>query len=1341
MSFAGQSSAPWQRNVMQGHPQGGAFHQGPPQMFMQAPQQNNMAAFGGGGMASGGNMFPSGGGGSVSYPQPRTGLNPVAFQQGTGGGSGGGGGQAQHYNSIGTVTKINNECGLVNDEVFFYRNVCKGPEPKLGDRVIFEATYSNTGQFKWNATRIQLMQHQPQPLMGSGKGYNSISANDYQRGGPLGRHNSPKRGISPIRGGADRHSRHERERRERERDRPRRSRERDEDEHERKRRREERSRERVGARAGIEGRSAAAVATGRGERERERHDSTRREREERERDNERTRERDHQRLVTKGRRNRPIRRYMVQIPKFQLAYKSADVQKLRQRYSTLYIPSDFFHANIKWSQTFALDNPFSMRRPCQFHIMHKLVETPFEQKSELLEPSDANYLYSAKVMLLSLPTIAELYEKCFEKDDDDVDHHAVHPSRLISFLVGVRGRNEPMAIGGPWSPSLDGENPDKDPAVLIRTAIRTCKALTGVDLSNCTQWYRFLELYYHRTEYKNMEKDGPPRVETVVIFLPDVHSCMSSISDWQNLTQTYKAAVENAIARRTAAANKAITAATSEEDSKSIATGEKSTLAEKVAEGDDDNESATISVANPEEEITAAAEFTMDEADSNNDEAAAAISADTGAATEAVEENEEPAPEPTHYTLLDLKSMKVQEIRDELLARNLSDKGVRNVVMARLAKALNNEKAEELKAKKQSKQVYKIVESRDIKPKKEKDEEGENEDKMEVDTTNNAAEVKTKEEGNKTKSNEKEKIKKSKEPAKVKKEKNSTNGENQSNEKDNNEEQEEWADMDFEMSDIDASPKEMDEKEKAQLTRRYTLPNSPHIIVHPNKNAKGGKFDCAVMSLSVLLDYHPEDTKERFFEVSLFAELFNEMLMRDFGFNIYKEIYLFKETHNELNTEKSQEEKIEAETNSEDKVKEEKKESTKEGGTGDQVKTNNVTSGGKTIKEEKSSKDREEDTQSMKSETRKRKLSISTSTNGKEKELPKEEKKIVVVKPQLLLSFIYFDTTHCGYIFETDLEDLFAILGLRLSRSQIKKVLGKLATRQAIYYRKLTDKEESLDTVPTIEDNDDLPEEELQRIAAGNWFYEHIFAQSDQYVEEDEELEHDLEEDRDGLINYHGAVIHVGKLVDQIKRTEKNYSDLEKLHNDLLKQHNDLQKDHHKSNGKVKDLQSEVKSLTRKLNETNQDLNAVNRKFRDQNATISYIYNRVSAYFDREKEQKPENSKDKDTDKDKDKEKDNKDKDKEKSKEKEKEKEDKETDNNKEKDKEKNKEKEKSKDDKDKDKTVKEKETSFVPVAAATKGAEKVAKKTADAKTPNGSKKDNITVSAAATATKSKDSK
>lgn len=100
-------------------------------------------------------------------------------------------------------------------------------------------------------------------------------------------------------------------------------------------------------------------------------------------------------------------------------------------------------------------------------------------------------------MLMSVPAIEELYQKCCglaeEKDKRDrasveSDSDYVHPSRLINFLVGLRGKNETMAIGGAWSPSLDGKNPENDPSVLIKTAIRTCKALTGMDLSNCTQW-------------------------------------------------------------------------------------------------------------------------------------------------------------------------------------------------------------------------------------------------------------------------------------------------------------------------------------------------------------------------------------------------------------------------------------------------------------------------------------------------------------------------------------------------------------------------------------------------------------------------------------------------------------------------------------------------------------------------------------------------------------------------------------------------------------------------------------------------------------------------------------
>jgi len=96
-----------------------------------------------------------------------------------------------------------------------------------------------------------------------------------------------------------------------------------------------------------------------------------------------------------------------------------------------------------------------------------------------------------QVMLVTMPSLEDIYHKaCALADDpDDVRNSFQHPTRLVQFLVGLRGKNEPMAIGGPWSPSLDGPNPAEDQQVLVKTAIRTTKALTGIDLSNCTQWY------------------------------------------------------------------------------------------------------------------------------------------------------------------------------------------------------------------------------------------------------------------------------------------------------------------------------------------------------------------------------------------------------------------------------------------------------------------------------------------------------------------------------------------------------------------------------------------------------------------------------------------------------------------------------------------------------------------------------------------------------------------------------------------------------------------------------------------------------------------------------------
>lgn len=61
-------------------------------------------------------------------------------------------------------------------------------------------------------------------------------------------------------------------------------------------------------------------------------------------------------------------------------------------------------------------------------------------------------------------------------------------------LLGVKGKNDFMAIGGAWSSSLDGENPS-DPQTQINTAIRTTRALTGVDLSSCSKWYLALYIF------------------------------------------------------------------------------------------------------------------------------------------------------------------------------------------------------------------------------------------------------------------------------------------------------------------------------------------------------------------------------------------------------------------------------------------------------------------------------------------------------------------------------------------------------------------------------------------------------------------------------------------------------------------------------------------------------------------------------------------------------------------------------------------------------------------------------------------------------------------------------
>lgn len=74
-------------------------------------------------------------------------------QQCGGGGSGGG----PVCSRTGVVTKYQKDYGFIDDEILFHKNMCKGMLPKIGDRVVVEATYTNASTFKWNATMVQVI--------------------------------------------------------------------------------------------------------------------------------------------------------------------------------------------------------------------------------------------------------------------------------------------------------------------------------------------------------------------------------------------------------------------------------------------------------------------------------------------------------------------------------------------------------------------------------------------------------------------------------------------------------------------------------------------------------------------------------------------------------------------------------------------------------------------------------------------------------------------------------------------------------------------------------------------------------------------------------------------------------------------------------------------------------------------------------------------------------------------------------------------------------------------------------------------------------------------------------
>ncbi|CAH0729369.1 unnamed protein product, partial [Brenthis ino] len=891
----------------------------------------------------------------------------------------------------GTVTKTHNDFGFVDHDVFYQTSVCpKGAIPKVNDRVLVEATYNPSMPFKWNATRVQLL-----PKGGPNQKVNPQKSNTYNAVPPP----SNKKAMLSRR---------------------------DDRRDDRPSRRDDRKRSRTRSRS----------------RSRDRRDSrTRRD---------------------SPPRKRPIMhqpspaKYVVRVPRIPLDIHKIDVPTLSQRYTNLYIPSDFFNAYVKWGETFPPQAPFSINNPCTYHIMSKDVPNPNANES-ILEPPDADYRFSAKVMLISMPTLESLYQKCGLTKVDEKDKRSsktpLHPTRLIKFLVGQKGKaGENFAIGGPWSPSLDGEKPESDPGVLVKTAIRTCKALTGIDLSNCTQWYRMVEFYYWR------EGGGKSRLECVVLFLPDVWSAQPSRVEWTTVHDLYRAACDAALRR--------LDGEEAPSPPPAAAPAAPASAPASAQPQDDASDKSQIDTANANDST-----ITIDEND----------------------DDEDGKPEPTHYSKIDLRTIKVDQLREELRARNVSCKGLRAQLVSRLSKLLKIEEGKESK----SDEVME-VEDDEQEEKKEKIEEAETVEKSnDQDKSEKPKEATVDISDDKDDKSEKKDI---------------VDADKKKVKDDKKEKSQEKKDKPKTEKEIEEEKKRI-EKEKQILKSKFELPASPHIIVHPHGAAKGGKFSCSVATLSLLLDYRITDNKEHSFELFVFAELFNEMLMRDFGFYVYKTLYTLPEKAEEVKEKDKSVEKVEKKD--EKKPEPDKKE------------------------EKKDDKEKKEE----KRDSRKRERRDSRSDDERSSS-PKRRSRGVDLPPDpyLLLSLVYFDTSRGGTITRKDLQNLFMSLGLQLSRSQIRNILEKVCIRDSFSYKSLMQaiKDLAAGTPEAIQDlpldstvtNSEVPPHiaELEAtIASGNRELLPVFNRRNESENSDSTATKDVSET--GMVMYKSVVVDVGALV------------------------------------------------------------------------------------------------------------------------------------------------------------------------------------------------------------------
>uniref|UniRef100_U3F7W4 Protein KIAA196 n=1 Tax=Micrurus fulvius TaxID=8637 RepID=U3F7W4_MICFL len=384
---------------------------------------------------------------------------------------------------------------------------------------------------------------------------------------------------------------------------------------------------------------------------------------------------------------------------------------------------------------------------------------------------------------------------------------------------------------------------------------------------------------------------------------------------------------------------------------------------------------------------------------------------------------------------------------------------------------------------------------------------------------------------------------------------------------------------------MEASEQEMDSAETVPESALETStsepeipapPLEPAIVVYPQLALQNGQPSCTNISLYTLLEYRRQREKLSF-EVAVVAEIFQEMLQRDFGYKLYKALLALPEKEEPPEAKNPDSEKgPKSEKEAENELKEEpqekpgaedapdsnQKEVQKEG-TGEAEKKPPNQDGANATKEEKVSgnvkaevkdstddlcelsmeddllllrEDEEEDFGVKLEDAEVR----SVASNQSEIEfsslpdMPRELDPSTVLPLDALLAFVYFDLNFCGYLHRKDMDKILLTLGLHLCKEQVKRLVNRVVTQFVCRYRSLRySRQEGTEA--------GLGEEEL----AGNL---HFLRPSVSCTKSTREAQ------STNLIPYNGAVLNVSKLLEKAEQTENSRLYLEnKIHTLELK--------------------------------------------------------------------------------------------------------------------------------------------------------------------------------------------